>query len=859
MGQNKRKRNDGAPTIRYRVKGNGRFISEKRAIETLQAESQATCALANNENEEQHDPIAPVTTIAVIQENRGGYRVKGFGLDARSCNKIKRLQSDLAAERERSQNLVNKLAEKTKEVLADRLGGDGVDTTQKNRELKYEISKLREQIRKARYAAAAEKALAAAKAADVAKRIRDAVKQKAADKSKAFRDSKPCNTRKITIPTEGGVSNEILQRRRYDFVRRQAFKLREYFEAHYSDGGTGCSVSSILTYYLDQHRNLSNDIMLGLGVAEAIEQKVLSHLQKSLTVDKLASLRNTTGMTWEGYKMLSTQLFMERHPTTNHPRPVSMPFGGTPCLLPRTWRLRAYENAVLQSFGLEQSPNGITAWCDIIKLLEARLGCFPSDQLPTHPEQWITVFFGADAFRLHKANSLKAVLCVAKPFLERKNDEGMRLKDWAVNSVHNNLRMAIYEGSDCYQEFTTKGSIAQQQMQKLQMQGLSIHGKRFAVKIALFGDMSFLNNVNGGSGCAADRPCFKCDCQSKYLTWTKRQFLDQNIAVPAYFTRERRTMLAHAFGEAYGITEPYECPGCHMIISRHCQHPPISQREEQDYRARHYCQVHGRPPPQLHLEDQVCCSMHGEHNILAQTWFATVSCNIWDKKTEDLVATIVNETWKMKKHKIVKQTGRKAITKDSPHFNGPEGKVVCERRQEVLDVVAPPGHQDRELIHALWEAQDRLFECWRAPAPADASLWQNAGDCAQQAAEHYVKLFTQLCSASDGTVTMHYAMHHWPDDIRRWGSMSGINAQGMEAANAESKGFGKNHSSRQTVKKKSDGTLSRGRMGQILARSIMRQLSVTTTNVQKLLTRHVPHKPSPLQSPQTCEPHQATT
>ncbi len=140
-----------------------------------------------------------------------------------------------------------------------------------------------------------------------------------------------------------------------------------------------------------------------------------------------------------------------------------MPFGGTPWPLPRTWRLRAYENEVLQSFGLEQSSDGITAWCDIIKLLEARLGCFPLDQLPTGPEQWITIFFGADAFRLHKANSLKAVQCVAKPFLERRN-EGMRLQNWAVISVHNNLRMAVYEVSDCYQEFTTKGSIAQQQM-----------------------------------------------------------------------------------------------------------------------------------------------------------------------------------------------------------------------------------------------------------------------------------------------------------------------------------------------------------------------------------------------------------
>ncbi len=48
-------------------------------------------------------------------------------------------------------------------------------------------------------------------------------------------------------------------------------------------------------------------------------------------------------------------------------------------------------------------------------------------------------------------------------------------------------------------------------------------------------------------------------------------------------------------------------------------------------------------------------------------------------------------------------------------------------------------------------------------------------------------MFINMCSASDGTVTMHYAMHHWPEDIAEHGSLVAINAQGLEASNQAAK------------------------------------------------------------------------
>ena len=153
--------------------------------------------------------------------------------------------------------------------------------------------------------------------------------------------------------------------------------------------------------------------------------------------------------------------------------------------------------------------------------------------------------------------------------------------------------------------------------------------------------------------------------------------------------------------------------------------------------------------------------------------------------------------------------------------------------------MAPPEHGDHAIINALWESQDELFSCWEAPAPKNHADWQATGDKAQKAAETYVNLFTLLTSAADGTVSMHYAMFHWPEDIRRWGSLAGICAQGLKAANQESKRDRRHSCNRQTVRLLKDGTWSRGRAAQILAKAIMRQVARANSTAQKILKRHV--------------------
>jgi seryl-tRNA(Sec) selenium transferase len=75
-------------------------------------------------------------------------------------------------------------------------------------------------------------------------------------------------------------------------------------------------------------------------------------------------------------------------------------------------------------------------------------------------------------------NNTKAVLCVVKAMIERKELEGNRLQGWAINSAMNNIKAVIYEGGNSYVEMNTKGSMIQKQLVKLQHEGLTIHKGR---------------------------------------------------------------------------------------------------------------------------------------------------------------------------------------------------------------------------------------------------------------------------------------------------------------------------------------------------------------------------------------------
>jgi len=122
----------------------------------------------------------------------------------------------------------------------------------------------------------------------------------------------------------------------------------------------------------------------------------------------------------------------------------------------------------------------------------------------------------------------------------------------------------------------------------------------------------------------------------------------------------------------------------------------------------------------------------------------------------------------------------------------------------------------------------------------DASKWHTLADKAcWEAALEYCDLFPNLCSTSDGTITMHHAIHRWPNDIVEHGSLGLLNAQGLEARNQASKNDDKTHCNRHNMRTFMHGGQIRGRMAQILAKSIIRQYNFINHHNDNRLSRHV--------------------
>ena len=84
----------------------------------------------------------------------------------------------------------------------------------------------------------------------------------------------------------------------------------------------------------------------------------------------------------------------------------------------------------------------------------------------------------------------------------------------------------------------------------------------------------------------------------------------------------------------------------------------------------------------------------------------------------------------------------------------------------------------------------------------------------------------------------HYAMFHWPRHIRIHGSLSVLNAQGLEACNQDGKQDLRNYSNRQTIRLKKDGTQTRARVAQILAKAMIKTLEFAKRVKEVELKRH---------------------
>ncbi len=119
-------------------------------------------------------------------------------------------------------------------------------------------------------------------------------------------------------------------------------------------------------------------------------------------------------------------------------------------------------------------------------------------------------------------------------------------------------------------------------------------------------------------------------------------------------------------------------------------------------------------------------------------------------KQEDDIRSrkVVNEERNMQRFKIKQHPGTNKITNDTSHFYGPKRKKVIKERGVHLNIIneyiAKISPTAREAAESLWLSQDDLFNTWQ-PVEPNRSKGQPLAEKARKTADHYCKLFIEIC------------------------------------------------------------------------------------------------------------------
>jgi hypothetical protein len=113
---------------------------------------------------------------------------------------------------------------------------------------------------------------------------------------------------------------------------------------------------------------------------------------------------------------------------------------------------------------------------------------------------------------------------------------------------------------------------------------MELHGAIYIFKFVIGGDMAFHGGTFGHDGAAYIFFCFICGMSRRKKHLTPANYQRKGMTTPMEKTSIFAAMLAHAFKEEYGLTEPYMCPGCGLLVQCHGDMlPPDNQLGRQDY------------------------------------------------------------------------------------------------------------------------------------------------------------------------------------------------------------------------------------------------------------------------------------
>jgi hypothetical protein len=162
----------------------------------------------------------------------------------------------------------------------------------------------------------------------------------------------------------------------------------------------------------------------------------------------------------------------------------------------------------------------------------------------------------ADGSVAFKMGNLGAVLAMLKPMPTRVDANGFVVEGWGYNNIHNAVKIMLYEGHDEYDQFLTQLDAIKQELSEIcDGPGMELHGAIYTFKLVIGGDMAFQGGIFGHTGVAYIFFCFICDMARHIKHLTQADYQRKGMTPPMEKTAIFAAMLAHAFGEEYGLIE----------------------------------------------------------------------------------------------------------------------------------------------------------------------------------------------------------------------------------------------------------------------------------------------------------------
>ena len=395
----------------------------------------------------------------------------------------------------------------------------------------------------------------------------------------------------------------------------------------------------------------------------------------------------------------------------------------------------------------------------------------------------------------------------------RSDEQGNEVEDQqrvgdAVNSLHNSKLALLYAGKDSYhmmESFLTapqhgRPSIMEQ-LQEIVRDGVDVPASDPSqqpqhVNIVLKGggDGKFQADQFGHNGHAGKCPCQRCEAEKGQLHLSKADL--QARGAPARRTYQRSCMLAHKWGQQWGLEEPYHCPGCGRHITAEQRHLPATSTAAANFPKRHFGQYPDRAPllPIEHW-DFIPDLLHAFLRSVANMFFITVSMSLHTQQAAVELGGWMADNLGVEADPVFNQGARSSTKKNLQSWNGEECWKVLRGIQQIINQLHPVGSAGNIKLMSVWAAWTDLYAALLIDG-VPAARWEELATVVDAKAAAWHRAFLTVAGPQDVTPTMHEIVCHFGDMIRQHGPLGPYSSENVEARHVPIKKMGKHRTNR---------------------------------------------------------------